>query len=119
MPKTVTIKVKIRLHKYDSGKKKPSPSKMSRNNSIGAVTGLHNAAVRIQPWGSWDKGYTTGVPYIQSCIPNSTSTNRSLYFVVKLEIMIPTPIPIRPSCKSRNGRTNHSSKCGLTFPFKQ
>ena len=80
------------------------------------VTGLINSNVRIQFAGAKLSGYTTGVTNIHNCTAKFTKIVRSLYFVVRLEIIIPRPIAIRPSCTKTMGRIIQAAQFGETSP---
>ena len=57
-----------------------------------------------------------GVAYIHRETPKSTSTVRSRYLVVRLDTMIPKPIPRTPRCTSSTGIISQASQFGCTWP---
>ena len=54
-----------------------------------------------------DIGYTTGVAYINNCIPKPRSSDKSLYFVVRPESIIPIPIDFNANNTIKKGKRSN------------
>jgi hypothetical protein len=65
-----------------------------------------------------DNGYMTGVAYIQMDVSRPTSTDKSLYLVVILDIIVPTAIPNSPKCTISIGINIKPIQFGATIPFE-
>ncbi len=97
----------------------PCPNTAYLNISTGAVTGLISTTVLIQPSDSCDSGYTTGVAYIHSDTPKVTSTLKSRYLVVTLDIIMPHSMPMSPIHISMTGSSSQYIQWGITTPAAQ
>ena len=64
--------------------------------------GLYNSGIALT-------GYIIGVAYINSVMPIPTTIDRSLYFVVKEETIIPVPIAIIAKTNITKGIKNNNS----------
>ena len=51
-------------------------------------------------------GYIIGVAYINSCVPKLTKKLKSLYLVVRDEIIIPNPKPKRAIIRTNKGKND-------------
>lgn len=83
----------------------PTPVKAYLKVSRMAVSGLATSTQMYFGYVSFmtERGYITGVAYIQSCTPKVIKKRKSRYFVVIDEIIIPNPNPKHPSITMRIG----------------
>lgn len=86
---------------YQRGINAP-PKKANRKISIIAVIGFSISSQRKESI-TIETGYTTGVAYIHNCTPKETNNDKSLYFVVIEDTIMPHPSPKQAICNSSTG----------------
>jgi hypothetical protein len=70
-----------------------------------AVRGLARIKI-LYLSGITDSGYIIGVAYIHNCMPKPIRLDKSLYFVVREEIIMPNPNPRNAINRIRKGTKN-------------